>query len=927
MGNLMKAKTFSSQGFGVLQTRLHRPQLSDTLLSRPGLLKLLDFSPPKALTLVIAPAGFGKTTLVSTRLDEMQCSDKEFKPDCLPSAWLAIDENDHKYFFFLRHFVAALRKIFPEVLPETYKLVYSASEIDPESASLILTNEIAAISQRFVMVLDDFHRSSCPQLLNLLAGWTKHWPLPMHLVIISRTQPSLPLAGLKSHGRINDIRSRDLRFSPQEAEKYISLTTTSDPGEKPITDLLNHIEGWAAGLKLVSIALNKTSLDQDVESVLELGKQDMISYLADEVFSQMTTAMQDLLMKISILDTFSISLCLAMVDENKPDDEIASCIENITHSELFISVLHDKDGWYKMHHLMRGMLQTRLKNMFNPEEIKELHLNASKWYREQNLLTEALGHALKANSSEILERILEQALVIALNKEDHLMMVHLWQFVSEEMIINNPQLLFYKAWLNFYAWDVDGIKDIIGRVEKTIKNEISVSKNNQSYFFGQLAFFKGYLAYRASNFREAVKFNKKALSDFPDEWIYARGISIFYLGLSMRFSEGTQKATTFLHQSYQELDNKDDTFALNHLFALGFIFLQDGDLKTSEQYSRLLLDKSRKNKSLRKEGYALLQLGYINFLWNRLDLAEYWYQEAYKLFSLVTSVQAKMGCFGLTLALQAQGRFEEALAVNQVLSEIELEQTGQISDLTQVNRLQILISQNQWKEAEQWADSYTKPFADKLLIPNFEDPLIFRAKVFIVRNDRKDLPVIMEILKQYNEIATKTNNIRCKAEALALLALAESNAGNKTAARDLLIESLKIAARGGMIRLFLDLGSQMEELLNKVSPPAEITEFVQELLKAFADSNSGKLVADQTVKGHQPGIYSGELEQPLYENLSLRETEVLRLMAEAISMQDIADRLFISYATAKRHTVNIYSKLGVHGRWEAVAFARKNEII
>jgi tetratricopeptide (TPR) repeat protein len=182
-------------------------------------------------------------------------------------------------------------------------------------------------------------------------------------------------------------------------------------------------------------------------------------------------------------------------------------------------------------------------------------------------------------------------------------------------------------------------------------------------------------------------------------------------------------------------------------------------------------------------------------------LAEQWYQEAYKLCSLITLIQAKIGCFGLALALQAQGNFEEALAVNQGLSEIELEQTGQISDLTQVSRLQILASQNRWKEAERWADEYREPFVSDPFMPNMENPHVFKAKVLITRNDPKDLPEIMEFLGKYVEITSKTNNNRCKAEALALLALAESKAVNFDAARDLLIESLRIAARGKMIRL------------------------------------------------------------------------------------------------------------------------------
>jgi LuxR family transcriptional regulator, maltose regulon positive regulatory protein len=372
-------KSMSSQSFDVLQTRLHRPQLPGHLLVRPALSKLLDFETPKVLTIVTAPAGFGKTTLVSTHLDEMQCPDD--KKTCLPSAWLAIDENDLNFIIFLRHFIAALRKIFPDALPETYKLAYKASEIDLALISLVLTNEIAVFSQRFVIVLDDFHRAGCPQLLELLSGWTRHWPLPMHLVIISRTQPPLPLAGLKSQGKINDIRSRDLRFSPQEAADFICLTTKRDPNEKPIADLLNHIEGWAAGLKLASIALNQTTTAQDIESVMSLGRQDIISYLADEVFGHMTAPMQRFLMKISILDDFCVSLCLALVDEDDIDESVKRLLDNFTGFDLFINALQgkskDNEEWFHMHHLMRDLMQTKLVKNLSPEQVKALHLRAA----------------------------------------------------------------------------------------------------------------------------------------------------------------------------------------------------------------------------------------------------------------------------------------------------------------------------------------------------------------------------------------------------------------------------------------------------------------------------------------------------------------------------------------------------------------------
>jgi len=918
-------KAGSIQGLDVLQPRLYRPRLPDSLMARPGLVKMLDFTPPKVLTLVTAPAGFGKTTLVSSRLSEMQCPDNKNKPDCLPSAWLAIDENDHNFIFFLRHFIAALRKIFPDAFPETFKLAYNISEIDLELISLVLTNEIAALSQHFVMVLDDFYRADCPQLLELLLRWTRHWPLPMHLVIISRTQPPLSLTGLKSQGKINDIRSKDLRFSPQEAEYYISLTTKKDPGEKTIADLLNHIEGWAAGLKLVSIALNQTSVGQDIESILEMGKQDIISYMADEVFDQMTAPMQRVFLKISILDVFCVSLSQALMDEDDLDDAVNTFLENIPHSDLFITALHDKDDWYKMHHLMRSMLQKRLNKIFSPEEVKELHLRASYWYAERNQPLEALEHALKSGNNKLLAEILNQTIIKTMDSEDFMLMDHLMQIVTAEMYTTNPQFLLYKAWQKLLRWDIDGIIKIIGSAEKIIKSE-SPDSMDKFTLFGQLDFFKGFLAFNSNKCKEAVKSCVKALETIPPQWSYMRGQAALFHGLSMQSCENAQKTEAFLQKSYQELDNKDSNHAIRHLFALAMISLQDGDLTASERYARLLLDKARTNKLVQQEGYALAMIGFANYQWNRLDLSEQRHQELYSMRYFTMAALGRHSYIGLALTLQALRRSEEALNMIDELIDLELEHFGQVTGWAQTTRLRLLTSQNQWKEAEQWADAYMKPFADAPFLPHLEDPNIFKAKVLITRNDPKDLPVIMDILGKYLEIASKTNNNRCKAEALALLALAESHAGNNPSAHDLLIESLKIAARGKMIRLYLDLGSQMEELLKKVAYVEEIAPFINDLLAAFAESNATHLLTNHAAKG-RAGLYKNDLELPLYEKLSFRETEVMRLMAETISLQEIADRLFITYSTTKRHTVNIYSKLGVHNRWEAVAFAKKNGII
>jgi len=512
-----------------------------------------------------------------------------------------------------------------------------------------------------------------------------------------------------------------------------------------------------------------------------------------------------------------------------------------------------------------------------------------------------------------------------LNSEDFMFVDHLMQMVTAEMFKTNPQFLLYKAWQKLFNWDFDGIKKIIGSAEIIIKNE-KPDSIDKIILSGQLDLFKGILAYNSNSFKEAVNLLVRALETIPSHWSYMRGQAVFFYGQCMQSYKNAQNAEIFLQKSYQELDNKDSNEAIRHLFVLALVSLQEGDLRDSERYARLLLDKARTNRLMQQEGFALAMIGFTNYQWNRLDLSEQMHQELYSMLHYTKIILSRHGYIGLAHAFQALGKCDEALKVIEELIDLELEQLGQVTGWAQAARLRILTRQNLWKEAEQWADTYTKPFADIPMLPNLEDPNIFKAIVLIARNDPKDLPVITDILGKYLEIASKTNNNRCKAEALALSALAETNAGNNLSAHDLLIESLKIAARGNMVRLYLDLGSQMEELLKRVAPVEKIALFANDLLAAFAESNAGQLMTYHLAKD-QPELDKHDLEPPLYERLSFREAEVMRLMADTISLQDIADRLFITYSTTKRHTVNIYSKLGVHNRWEAVAFAKKNGII
>jgi LuxR family transcriptional regulator, maltose regulon positive regulatory protein len=909
----------------VQHTRLNRPQPPGNLLVRPGLLKILNAKPTKELTIVVAPAGFGKTTLVSSWLETMPCPDSGAKTDCLPSTWLSIDKSDIDYYAFLRHFVAALQKIFPEACPDTLKMLQAANKIAKESMQMILTNEIADLPEHFILVLDDYHRANSPDINELLSGWIRHWPSPLHLVIISRTQPPLPLAGLKSKDQLSEVRSRDLRFLPQEAADYISMMTKIDPHEKNLSALLDYFEGWVAGLKLLSLALNKAGADQTYKALLNKGETDITGYLADEVFSQMADPLQRLLMKISILESFTPSLCQLLLDSDEYDSTVKHFLSNLNSSELFITALDSEGKWYRFHQLLRDMLKQQLVENFSKGQINILHLRAANWYAENNMAEKALEHAIKTDNRELLAKVAQEIIFSALNNDDRQLLGSVMQKLTEEIISSSPQFLLTRAWQKLHKWDLQSIHNIVKQVEVILEREKGPSLDS-GYLYGQLAAFKGLLAYTANDNQSGVKFCAKALELLPTQWNSPRGLTIFYLGLNMQACEGNESAVNYLQNSYRETVNKESNLAQRHLFALSLVCIQDGNLKQAEQYARLLLNKAGSFNMLILEGYAQALLGLVNYLWNNLDQALQWYKKLFSISQFTMITPGRHGYVGLALVLQAKGSAKEALAIIDELCDIEIELYGQVTGWTESVRMQILTCQDRWSEAELWADSYSKPFADAPLIDHLIDPQVCRAKILIARNDHKDYPVIRNNIAHYMDIAQKTNNNRALAESLALLAMAEMNEGHEARAWDALSQSVEIAARGSMVRLYLDLGPQMQRLLQQISVKQKTDSFVDDILTAFSNLNGNSCFVDPGSNDRiLPGLKESKLS--LYENLTAREMEVLQLMSEAISLKDISDRLFISYSTAKRHTINIYSKLEVHNRWEAVSFAKKNGII
>ncbi len=379
----------SDQNQILLHTKLHRPRLPHDLVMRPRLVEWLDNGWDYPLTLVCASAGFGKTTLVCSWLVRLNVGGREGSVS-LPSAWLSLDENDSDLNLFLRYFIAALRTIFEDVCEETLALLQAQQQFPQSVLFATFSNELDEIPGEAILVLDDYHLLHGKEVHDLLNHLVRHWPEKLHLVLISRISPSMPLDRLRAKGMIRELRTRDLRFTADEMAEYLRPSQAALLSQEEFHLIEERFEGWPAGLRLAALSLRSKDSQESVLLALSHENPNIAGYLVDEVLSHQLPAIHTFLLKTSILDRFCAPLCEAVVGESDPAWDARACLDWIERSELFILSLDNKREWYRYHHLFQELLQERLSAGMTVEEKNDLHLRASAWFEEHGLIDEAL---------------------------------------------------------------------------------------------------------------------------------------------------------------------------------------------------------------------------------------------------------------------------------------------------------------------------------------------------------------------------------------------------------------------------------------------------------------------------------------------------------------------------------------------------------
>ncbi len=908
----------------LLQTKLNRPSITRGMIDRTRLFAQLDRCIDQPLILVCAPAGYGKTTLVSTWLGKMAAGRGE-DASFLPSAWLSLDEDESELNLFLRYFISALRTIFANACEKTLMLLQAGQQPPQAVLNTTFSNDLDELPGDVVLVLDDYQFIHGKAVHNLLGELAHHWPKPLHLVMISRIEPPLPLTSLRAKSRISEVRTQDLRFTAQETAAYLSQLLFAPLNQDVLPLLEERFEGWPAGLQLAALSLRFASSQESVLLELSSENADITGYLVNEVLTHQFPAIHNFLLKTSFLDRFCPSLCEAVIGEIDPAWSMRSCLDWIERSGLFIISLDNRREWYRYHHLFQKLLQQSAAAEIAPEQIYSLHRQASVWFEEHGLLDEALHHALAIKDFDLAARQMSSGLRDVINLEDRPTLERWLRMLPEELIQRNPELLMMKAWVLQFSWRLDLQAQVLQQVEELLDSGeyAALQDNGFQILRGQITLIKAQQAYLRNQPNQAIEYCREALALLPLSWTFWRGAAMLFLGFSMQAIGQAQAAERILLAEYKSYGEKTDTYALLVLESLCFIYLNTGQLEQTRRIAQLLFQGSNRSRNAFMRNLAEWYLGLVCYHFNELESATQHFTQVVENRFAAQVTAYRDAVAGLALIHQIKKENVDALKMVEAISQFDLEASGSEDDRTRSLRARLMLLQGDLESAGRWADTFTNLPQDQPLLW-LEEPQATRVRVLIARGEAIDLRLAVQILDVLDEIADRTHNLRYKIEIQALRVMTLEAQGETSQAISVLQQVINLARPGGFIRVFADLGKPMQGMLHRLAGQGTSDETINRIMSAFpSDEENGMSRKSSMLSESQKKLGISSPAEPL----TRRELEVISLLRGPSSIKEIAQELNISYATAKDHTIKIYAKLGVNRRWDAVARAEELNIL
>lgn len=882
-----------------LKTKYHVPPLLPNLVERPRLYKHLDQSlqPGRKITVVAAPAGYGKTTAL---VQWARAFDHQV-------GWLSLDRSDDDFERFFRYLVLAWEEVEQKIRQSSLETLLSSMNPDKESVTTAFVNAGSDLDEHTVLILNDYHLVKDESIHKSMEFLIEHLPPKLHLILVSRSVPPLPLDLYRARGELLEVGVEELKFGLEETETLVNEKLGLGLSAGELESLQNGAEGWIVGMQLVSHAIKRGLTAKGNLKVS--GRQRFLSgYLRQEILLDLPPVVRRFLMETSILDRLCGPLCEAVVG----DGQGQAMLVWLEEEGLFISPLDDRRQWFRYHALFAEVLREELQRD-HLGDVSQLHRRAARWYLEQEMFEPAFQHAVTGNDAQTVVQIAERRFELMMHT-GQLNLLRRWlDMLPREWYTQYPVIgLAHIGWLGFTG-AMEACLDQVDRLERDLTHS---NREDRQWQLARVATVRCQIACSQNDLATAEPLAERALRDLPETDYHYRANIHHSLGEAYRHIGRWQKAREHYHQVLRLVD--DDAFGPRtiHVYgALADVELLQGRLKDAARYWKSSLSLIEKRDSWGKVpmplvGWVYIRQAEILYEWDELEKARNFISLGLQRAELGGDLQSLIAGYLIAGRLQLSGgnRLEAVEYLDQARPLVEKAHLEHWTGLFERLQLEIWLAQNRLRSAVNWSDKMLE--RDELSEGSLgKTTNLAVARVLIFKGDESAVQQALSLLHILSEKAAGEGRMAIQIEALALMAMAFWNRGDKAQALTNLNQALTLAEPEGYVRLFVDLGLPMARLLQLAATRSGMPAYVGQLLASF---DSDWLEAE---------------ERPLPEPLTDRETEILQLIAAGLTNREIAGQLVISPETVKKHASSIYGKLDAKSRTEAAAIARELNLL